>query len=199
MSPCDGKVLHFGPVTSSTHLEQIKGITYSLESFFGPRDNDHKTPYIESLKKRPTGTRLYHCIFYLAPGDYHKFHSPAVWQPEKRRHFHGELLSVSPKIASIVPGLFCINERVAYLGEWEHGFFSFTAVGATNVGSVQVYVDDSLKTNIWRGFKIGKNDQEFEEAHFKENNIRMTKGELVGQFNMGSTIVLVFEAPENFR
>lgn len=129
VSPCDGKVLHFGPVTSATHLEQIKGITYSLESFFGPRDNENKTPYIESLKKKESGTRLYHCIFYLAPGDYHKFHSPAFWKPVKRRHFHGELLSVSPKIASIVPGLFCINERVAYLGEWDYGFFSFTAVG----------------------------------------------------------------------
>jgi phosphatidylserine decarboxylase len=76
----------------------------------------------------------------------------------------------------------------------------FSKLGATNVGSVQVYVDDGLKTNIWRGFKIGKHsEQEFEEAHFRDNNIRMDKGELVGQFNMGSTIVLVFEAPENFR
>lgn len=72
---------------------------------------------------------MYQCIIYLAPGDYHRFHSPTEWKPKIRRHFHGELLSVSPKIAKWVPGLFCINERALYIGQWEHGFFSFTAVG----------------------------------------------------------------------
>lgn len=129
VSPCDGRVLHYGPVTSTTHLEQVKGITYSLESFFGPKWSKDNSSYLESLKSKKKDTILYHCIFYLAPGDYHRFHSPASWEPKIRRHFHGELLSVSPKIANLVPGLFCINERVAYVGEWEHGFFSFTAVG----------------------------------------------------------------------
>jgi phosphatidylserine decarboxylase len=126
-----------------------------------------------------------------------RFHSPAVWKPENRRHFHGELLSVNPKIAKLVPGLFCINERVVYTGEWEHGFFSFTAVGATNVGSVQVYIDEELKTNRWRGFKAGS-AKEYDELPMKKDTV-LSKGELVGQFNMGSTIVLVFEAPESFR
>lgn len=110
----------------------MKGVTYSLESFLGPQWKDEdtsKSSYIESLKERNEGTSLYHCIIYLAPGDYHRFHSPAAWKPVIRRHFHGELLSVSPKVANLVPGLFCINERAAYIGEWEHGFFSFTAVG----------------------------------------------------------------------
>jgi phosphatidylserine decarboxylase len=127
-------VLHFGPVTSETHLEQVKGVTYSLESFLGPAwKNDNNinstSSYIESVKQKKDETSLYHCIIYLAPGDYHRFHSPASWKPEFRRHFHGELLSVSPKVANLVPGLFCINERATYVGEWEHGFFSFTAVG----------------------------------------------------------------------
>ena len=73
---------------------------------------------------------MYQCVIYLAPGDYHRFHSPTTWTPELRRHFTGELLSVSPKIAQWIPGLFCLNERALYIGKWEHGFFSFTAVGA---------------------------------------------------------------------
>lgn len=98
-----------------------------------------------------------------------------------------------------MPGLFCINERVVYTGEWEHGFFSFTAVGATNVGSVQVYMDEELKTNRWRGFKVGSsNEKKYDEVKI-DKEISLRKGELVGQFNMGSTIVLVFEAPESFR
>lgn len=135
MSPCDGRVIHYGLVTSETQLEQVKGVTYSLEAFLGPKWRDNPTEsYIESLKQRSEGTALFHCIIYLAPGDYHRFHSPAVWKPEIRRHFHGELLSVSPKIAKWVPGLFCLNERAAYIGEWEHGFFSFTAVGECLLG-----------------------------------------------------------------
>jgi phosphatidylserine decarboxylase len=134
VSPCDGRVLHFGLVTSETHLEQVKGVTYSLESFLGPKWRNEEpasssSSYIDSLKQKKEGTSLFHCIIYLAPGDYHRFHSPTSWHPNIRRHFHGELLSVSPKVANLVPGLFCINERAAYIGEWEHGFFSFTAVG----------------------------------------------------------------------
>lgn len=83
------------------------------------------------------------------------------------------------------------------MGEWEHGFFSFTAVGATNVGSVQVYMDEDLRTNRWRGFKIGSST-EYDEINMDEK-IALGKGELLGQFNMGSTIVLVFEAPESYR
>ena len=53
----------------------------------------------------------------------------------------GELLSVNPGIARWIHGLFVLNERVVYMGEWEHGFFSYTAVGATNVGSIKIYCD----------------------------------------------------------
>lgn len=70
--------------------------------------------------------------------------------------------------------------------------------GATNVGSVQVYLDNDLKTNKWRGFKVGiMNEKIFDETSF--HNAYVDKGELLGQFNMGSTIVLVFEAPKTYK
>ena len=56
--------------------------------------------------------------------------------------FIGELLSVNPGIARWIQGLFNFNERVVYTGNWEHGFFSLTAVGATNVGSIKIYGDE---------------------------------------------------------
>lgn len=75
----------------------------------------------------------------------------------------------------------------------------FLLAGATNVGSVQVYVDEDLKTNRWRGLSLGKHvEKDCEEVRLR-NDIVFSKGELVGQFNMGSTIVLVFEAPKTFR
>lgn len=50
-------------------------------------------------------------------------------------------MSVNPLIAGWLPGLYSLNERVVYVGQWKHGFFSMTAVGATSVGSVKVYSD----------------------------------------------------------
>lgn len=50
-------------------------------------------------------------------------------------------MSVNPGVARLVKELFCLNERVALIGQWQHGFFSLTAVGATNVGSIRIYFD----------------------------------------------------------
>ena len=86
-------------------------------------------------------------IFRLAPQDYHRFHSPAAWVVERRRHFAGELYSVSPYLQRTLPGLFTLNERVVLLGRWRWGFFSFVPVGATNVGSIAVNFDRELRTN----------------------------------------------------
>ena len=97
--------------------------------------------YEKNILRNPTENCLYHCVIYLAPGDYHRFHSPADWEIFYRRHFPGELFSVNPCVAKWLKGLFNLNERVVYYGEWKYGFFSMTAVGATNVGSIKVYMD----------------------------------------------------------
>jgi phosphatidylserine decarboxylase precursor len=53
----------------------------------------------------------------------------------------GELFSVSPYMAKRLENLFVLNERVALLGRWKHGFFSMVPVGATNVGSIKINFD----------------------------------------------------------
>jgi phosphatidylserine decarboxylase len=78
-----------------------------------------------------------------------------------------------------------------YIGRWSEGFFSMAAVGATNVGSIQVEFDETLKTNT-------KQKLACDEIVFQEK-VPLEKGQHVGLFNLGSTIVLVFEAPEGFR
>ena len=69
------------------------------------------------------GNKMFFCVVYLAPGDYHRFHSPTNWVVERRRHFAGELFSVSPYMTKLLKDLFVLNERVALLGRWRHGFF----------------------------------------------------------------------------
>ena len=63
------------------------------------------------------------------------------------RHFPGELLSVKPSTANHMPGLLHLNERVAWIGRWRHGFFSMTAVAALNVGDIVEEGCDDLQTN----------------------------------------------------
>ncbi|XP_077967080.1 phosphatidylserine decarboxylase proenzyme, mitochondrial-like [Styela clava] len=210
VSPVDGTVLNFGEVTNGL-VEQVKGVHYSLQKFLGPLHADpvHQEwgekdlyqhnwctvpleNYMKAIMHNPTENSLYHCVIYLAPGDYHRFHSPANWTVQHRRHFPGDLLSVSPKIASMVPSLFVLNERVGLLGKWQHGFFSMTAVGATNVGSVEIYGDITLKTNRPKRVYGGYYDEVY-------NNVEAQKGLSMGEFNLGSTIVLIFEAPKDFK
>ncbi|XP_043521548.1 phosphatidylserine decarboxylase proenzyme, mitochondrial isoform X1 [Frieseomelitta varia] len=201
VSPADGKVLYFGPVTSCC-VQQVKGVTYNLRHFLGdinasssnhPKfSKEDDDIYIKSLLKDPMN-QLCQLTVYLAPGNYHRFHSPSDWEIELRRHFQGKLLSVNPKIAQYLPDLFSLNERVIYIGKWASGFMAYSAVGATNVGSIKVYCDKDLHTNAikWPDAK-----------RWKDANLGCThlnKGELFGEFRMGSTIVLLFEAPKDFK
>jgi len=156
----------------------------------------HSTEVSDSSDPSTSGslkTALHQVVIYLAPGDYHGFHSPADWTVLARRHFPGELLSVNPRVARAIANLFALNERVAYLGRWKHGFFSMTAVGATNVGSVKVDIDPQLATN-----ESSWERETFHQVLWKDG-AEVKKGEYFGEFNLGSTIVLIFEAPEDFK
>ncbi|EEQ89702.1 hypothetical protein RJZ56_007073 [Blastomyces dermatitidis] len=160
----------------------------------------------------PTSNRsLFYVVIYLAPGDYHRFHSPVSWVVESRRHFAGELFSVSPYLQRTLPGLFTLNERIVLLGRWRWGFFSMTPVGATNVGSIKINFDSELRTNSLTtdtaadraaaaAAKLGEPYSGFSEAtyHHASKTLEghaLQRGEEMGGFQLGSSIVLVFEAP----
>ena len=127
----------------------------------------------------------------------------------KFRHFPGELLSVKSTAVKSCPGLFHLNERVAWIGNWQYGFFSMTAVGATNVGSIHMdngnTIDPELKTNQPYGRKsrcdvakpCSTRNFYFSEKQF-EPKLRYEKGQAFGHFSFGSTIVLIFEGPNEF-
>ena len=289
MSPADGTVLQYGTIDNGT-VEQVKGITYKLDSLLGaehagikpermsgpegleeekskddhlrdrknvefanindisytlpdllsgseaeakqenkPLPNQAVRPEASSevqvsadftgnseawgtMRSSQVPSKLYYCVVYLAPGDYHRFHSPVNWLVERRRHFAGELYSVSPYLQKRLPGLFTLNERVVLLGRWRWGFFSMTPVGATNVGSIKINFDKELRTNSLttdttadkeaeEALERGKTYSGFAEATYEGasafmKGFALKRGEEMGGFQLGSTIVLVFEAPK---
>lgn len=162
VSPADGKILALGKLDPSAELfpEQIKGVRYPLARFLG-----------EEVRGDPARGEMYYCSVYLAPGSYHRFHSPAeAFAVDRITHIRGEVLPVAPWMMRLVPGLVSLNERAVLHGRWKHGRLFMAPVGATNVRSIT--------------FKIPT-----------ETRCVLHKGQEVGQFEMGSLVVLVFEGP----
>lgn len=228
-------------IKADEEFANMNGISYTLPNLFsGPKDQV-KIPSVDaSTTSKPasesevradlalgdgrsrswfsntkTPTALFYIVIYLAPGDYHRFHSPTSWVVEKRRHFAGELYSVSPYLQRTLPGLFTLNERVVLLGRWRWGFFSFTPVGATNVGSIKINFDAELRTNSLttdtaadraaeQASERGEPYSGYAEATYSEasrvlGGHALRRGEEMGGFQLGSSIVMVFEAPSRKR
>lgn len=176
-SPADGKVLTTGKFDGKEGVS-VKGVLYSQLSqlFAAP---------INSLG-------LNYCIIYLAPGDYHRFHAPVdKMRIESRIHVPGSLLSVNPAIVERMPTVFTDNERVSLLCKENEGkFVGMCAVGACNVGSIVLNFDDDLKTN--RIIKQWPDEK-------RVNGLVFDKGQELGGFRLGSSIVLVFEGEGEFK
>jgi len=103
-------------------------------------------------------------------------------------------------MTKLLKDLFILNERVALLGRWKYGFFSMVPVGATNVGSIKINFDADLRTNSPTRPKI---PGEYAEATYTKSSALLQgkplrSGDEMGGFSLGSTIVLIFEAPEDF-
>ncbi|KEF53166.1 phosphatidylserine decarboxylase [Exophiala aquamarina CBS 119918] len=227
-------------ISRDQEFANLNGISYTLSNFLSgsPSQTSHSPPAASqdaSTKPLPsseaavsaelattqpwwspfsspsTSSKLYYIVVYLAPGDYHRFHSPVSWVCSTRRHFAGELYSVSPYVQRTLPGLFTLNERVVLLGRWKYGFFSYTSVGATNVGSIVINFDKELRTNSLttdteadrqaaQAAERGEPYSGFSEASYEAaskvlRGHALRRGEEMGGFRLGSSIVLVFEAP----
>ncbi|EXJ90136.1 phosphatidylserine decarboxylase [Capronia epimyces CBS 606.96] len=223
-------------ISADEEFANVNGISYTLPNLFsGSQQAGNSSKQDASTKSLPsseaavsadlattqpwwspfssptTDKKLYYCVVYLAPGDYHRFHSPVSWVCTTRRHFAGELFSVSPYVQRMLPGLFTLNERVVLLGRWKYGFFSYTPVGATNVGSIVINFDKELRTNSLTtdteadrqaaaAAERGEPYAGFSEATYQNaskilGGHALRGGEEMGGFKLGSSIVLVFEAP----
>jgi len=140
--------------------------------------------------------KVFFCTLYLGPDDYHWFHSPCQMNINHRRHIPGDLFSVDPRLLRHINGIFNFNERVVLSGHWEHGAFLYAAVGAYNVGSIKLDIpmDRDLVTNC----PISSTDALYHDQSYDPIH-QLQPGDCIGRFEFGSTIVLTFTAPKDFK
>ncbi|XP_022995800.1 phosphatidylserine decarboxylase proenzyme 1, mitochondrial [Cucurbita maxima] len=139
---------------------------------------------------------LFYCVIYLKPGDYHRIHSPVDWQVLVRRHFSGHLFPMNERAVRTIRNLYVENERVVLEGLWQEGYMAIAAIGATNIGSIKLFIEPELRTNKPKRGKSLHSEPPEERVYEPEGvGITLKKGDEMAAFNMGSTVVLVFQAP----
>ncbi|HLD16672.1 MAG TPA: archaetidylserine decarboxylase [Coxiellaceae bacterium] len=173
ISPVDGAVVESG-IMEKGQLIQAKGHDYSLTALMAGN-----SALIEAFDH---GAYL---TAYLAPKDYHRVHMPLKGRLIHRMYVPGTLFSVNTRAVSNIPNLFARNERVICVFETESGLMSVILVGAMIVGSIQT---------IWTQSRIPNHAKGIHQWDFENQTIVLEKGAELGHFEMGSTVVVLFQA-----
>lgn len=171
--PVDGAISQLGAIDDH-HMVQAKGHRFTTTDLVGG--------------DAALAERFRHGSFanlYLSPKDYHRLHMPCTGRLLRMIHVPGALFSVNPVTARGVPNLFARNERVVCVFDSvEHGQFVMVLVGATIVGSI---------ATPWHGVVNAKRTGKLSEWHYADHDITLAKGEEMGRFLLGSTVVMLFE------
>jgi len=170
VSPVDGTIAEFGDIHHKL-LVQTKGILYSLTDLVGKK----------AAKKFENG---YYLTIYLSPADYHRIHAPVAGSVNKFSYFSGSLWPVNRLGIKNVGGLFSLNERILTPIENDNGEVGLVKVGATVVGKITVDYHD-LQTNSKKQTSL---DLPVVPAKV------YAKGEEIGRFQLGSTVILLFQS-----
>ena len=171
VSPVDGAISQVG-VIDGEQIFQAKGHHYSTTALLGG-DAALAAPF--------NGGHF--ATLYLSPKDYHRIHMPCAGKLTRMIHVPGELFSVNPTTARGVPGLFARNERVVCVFEGDRGPWALVLVGATIVGSM---------ATAWHGVVNPPRPGKVRDWGYADKEVRLAKGEEMGRFLLGSTVVLLF-------
>lgn len=171
--PADALINEAGPITDQK-LIQAKGKDYSVTELLR---SGHFSPDFDG------GQFL---TYYLCPTDYHRVHSPVDGEIIWVAHVPGELWPVNEWSVNKIANLFTVNERVVVMIQTPKGKAALVMVGATNVGNMTMSFDESINTK----FRFAER-QVKERAY--EPAIPIKRGDEVGVFNMGSTVVMLYE------
>ena len=159
--------------SDGTCLERgcVKGHEYGIAELLG-----------DSMERRERDTELEYVNIYLSPRDYHRYHAPCDMRILSALYVPGELYSVAVSALLKVPNLYAKNERVVLKCELASGKKMWLVfVGALNVGKMKFDFDARIQTNAGN------------VALYEYENLSAKKGEQLGMFELGSTILILSE------
>lgn len=178
-SPVDGAVSQCGPVKAG-RIVQAKNHDYSVLELLG--GNQEYAAWFSNGQ---------FMTIYLSPSDYHRIHMPLDGTLLKQIYVPGRLFSVAGHTARTIPRLFARNERVVALFDTEFGKLAMVLVGAINVAAIET---------VWDGLVTPPNGKTITEKSYADTTepMKYRKGEEMGRFNMGSTVIVLLERPAAF-
>lgn len=170
VSPADGTVSQAGKIAQGK-IFQAKGKSFTAVDLLGG-DPERAKPFENGE----------FTTIYLSPRDYHRLHMPLSGTLKEMVHVPGRLFSVNTVTTNAIPGLFARNERVAAIFETEAGPMALVLVGAINVSSIET---------VWDGVITPPSAKEVRSWQYPFNPPFLKRGEEMGRFNMGSTIIVL--------
>lgn len=172
ISPTDSLITQSGQLKDDLAL-QIKGMQYSFEELLTYN-------CANNFDKLKNGNYM---NFYLSPKDYHRYHAPCDFEVKKLIHVPGKLYPVNIKYLNKKIDLFVENERVILECIHEEKLFYMVFVGALNVGQMVFNFEPLVQTNT----KVNQ------IQIYEYENKSLKKGDCLGYFKMGSTVVMFWE------
>ncbi len=171
-SPVDGAISQIQSIDNDS-IFQAKGHAYSATELLGG-DQEIAQPFINGK----------FTTIYLSPKDYHRIHMPVAGKLQKQIYIPGRLYSVAPFTVKTVKGIFARNERVVALFDTKFGKMAMVLVGAINVAAIET---------VWDGLVTPPTAKNISTKDYADQVISLEKGDEMGRFNMGSTVILLFE------
>ena len=172
--PADGRVSQIGHIDDE-RLLQAKGHFFSLSDLLAGDEE-----LVHTFKNGEFAT------IYLSPRDYHRVHMPCDATLRKMIYVPGDLFSVNPFLAEHVPNLFARNERVICVFDTAFGPMVQILVGATITASM---------STVWAGVINPPRTGEVKVCTYQgDSAIKLTKGQEMGAFQLGSTVINLFPA-----
>jgi phosphatidylserine decarboxylase len=177
VSPVDGRISQIGAIKQG-EIFQAKGHYYTAEALLGGD--------VVVAEKFVQG---WFVTIYLSPRDYHRIHMPCTGRLIQQIHIPGRLFSVAPHTVRTVSNLFARNERVVALFDTKYGKMAMVLVGAINVAAIET---------VWDGLITPPKGKKLSSKDYSGQQVTLKKGEEMGRFNMGSTVILLFskDAPQ---
>lgn len=173
VSPADGLISQAGNIAHN-QIIPAKGYDYTVEALLGG-----------DMSLAPSFYNGEFAVVYLSPKDYHRVHMPMDGQLKSMMYVPGDLFAVNAATVRMIPDLFARNERLVLSFETAIGPIVLVMVGAIFVGSMET---------VWQGKITPDYGTSLKYWDYGQQALHFQKGEEIGRFNMGSTVVMLLPA-----